>query len=244
MAYRYTFTDKWNDAWFSNLKPIEKLLFMYLCDNCNCAGFIEIILKKWIVDIGTDMRGLEGALKGLEKALIYSNDKSVIYIKTFLKHQKNLPLNEKNNAHKGILEKFDSVSHKFDIVDITDFIQRGLTGANEGLNSPYGNGKGNGKDKEGGMGEEKKTWRNDFETYLKICNEGYKNYNLDLTLIEDQKRMNPGVDVLLSIEKGYKNFWGTVAGWKHKKKSRSSEIDWKSTITNSIGINKVWKQKQ
>ena len=26
---------KWEDSWFSSLKQIEMLLFMYLCDNCN-----------------------------------------------------------------------------------------------------------------------------------------------------------------------------------------------------------------
>jgi len=31
-------------------------------------------------------------------------------------------------------------------------------------------------------------------------------------------------------------------GWKHKKKSRSKNIDWKSTLTNAISLNKVYKQ--
>ena len=44
MAYRFTDTNKWHDAWFSSLKPLEKLLFNYLCDNCDIAGFIEINL--------------------------------------------------------------------------------------------------------------------------------------------------------------------------------------------------------
>jgi hypothetical protein len=62
-------------------------------------------------------------------------------------------------------------------------------------------------------------------------------------LMKDQIRLNPGVDVRLSIEKGYKNFWGTEAGWKHKKKNRSKDIDWRSTIINSISLNKVYLPK-
>ena len=72
---------------------------------------------------------------------------------------------------------------------------------------------------------------------------GYKKFHENTDLIKDQERLNPGVDVLLSIEKGFKNFWGTEAGWKHKKKSKSATIDWQATIINSIGINKVYKPR-
>jgi hypothetical protein len=67
MAYRYTDTNKWNDTWYSNLRPIEKLLFNYLCDNCDCAGFLEINFKKWGSDIGYSQKEIEGALKGLTR---------------------------------------------------------------------------------------------------------------------------------------------------------------------------------
>ena len=39
--------------------------------------------------------------------------------------------------------------------------------------------------------------------------------------MKTQERLNPNIDVKLSLEKGYVNFWGTEAGWIHKKKSRS-----------------------
>lgn len=152
MAYRFTNTDKWNDAWFSNLKPIEKLLFNYLCDNCDCAGFIEIITKNWANDIGVEKKQIEGALKGLRRGLIYSKSEDCIYLRTFLKHQKNLPLNENNQAHKGIIKRFKLYSEKFEISDISIFISRGLEGASKGLESPYGIGNGIGSDN--GIGEE------------------------------------------------------------------------------------------
>lgn len=86
-------------------------------------------------------------------------------------------------------------------------------------------------------------WKTSFEIYLKECKEAYKNFMENKDFIKDQSRLNPGVNVPLSIEKGYKNFWGTEAGWKHKKKSRSKEIDWRSTIVNSISLNKVYLPK-
>lgn len=142
MAYRFTNTDKWSDAWFSNLKPTEKLLFNYLCDNCDIAGFIEINVKLWASFIGTDSRTIEGALKGLARGLIFSKNSECLYIKNFLKHQKNLPLNENNKAHKGIIKRFDLYSQKFDIQSIDEFLLRGYEGATKGLQSPTGNGNG------------------------------------------------------------------------------------------------------
>jgi hypothetical protein len=63
-------------------------------------------------------------------------------------------------------------------------------------------------------------------------------------LMAEQSRLNPNVNVPLSIEKGFTNFWGTEAGWKHKRKSKSVEIDWRTTIVNSISLNKVYFTKQ
>jgi len=147
MAYRYTNTDKWDDAWFANLKPIEKLLFIYLCDNCDIAGFIEVNIKKWSSDIGSEKKIIEGALKGLGRGLMYSDLNDCIYIRNYLKHQKNLPLNaERNQAHKGIIKRFELYQYKFKIENIIDFIE----GACKGLGSPYGNGN------IGGVGENAK----------------------------------------------------------------------------------------
>jgi len=149
MAYRYTDTEKWDDAWFTSLSQLQMLLFIYLCDNCNIAGFYEIKLKRASSDLNSSAETITGALEGLHRGLMWSADGETIYIRKFLKHQKNLPLNPNNNAHKGILEKFELYRHKFDIENIDDFIQ----GAMEGLTSPTGNGKGNGKGK--GKGKEK-----------------------------------------------------------------------------------------
>lgn len=87
------------------------------------------------------------------------------------------------------------------------------------------------------------TWRNDFDVYLKECKDSYRDFMTDPELLKTQQRLNPGINIKLSIEKGYTNFWGTEAGWKFKKQKRSKSIDWKSTIVNSIGMNKVYYTK-
>ena len=65
MSYRFTNTDKWNDSWFCELTQIQKLLFIYLCDNCDIAGFIEINYRRWANDLNSSNETIEGACKGL-----------------------------------------------------------------------------------------------------------------------------------------------------------------------------------
>jgi hypothetical protein len=235
MSYRYSNTEKWSDAWFANLKQIEMLLFVYLCDNCDIAGFIEVNLKRWSSDLGSSVETIQGAIKGLSRGIIESTDGECLFLRNFLKHQKNLPLNENNKAHIGILRRFDLYRHKFEFESITEFIE----GASKGLQSPSGNGNGIGNGKE-------EDWRENFSVYLTECNEAYNRLTKDPEYIKEQEYFNPNVNVLKSIWKGYKNFWGTEIGWKHKKKGRTKTIDWKSTITNSITLpaNKVYLTKE
>lgn len=157
MAYRFTNTDKWSDAWFSSLKQIEMLLFMYLCDNCDIAGFAEVNLKRWAADLNSTPDTIKGALMGLNKGIIFSSDENCIYLKNFLKHQKNLPINENNKAHIGILRRFELYRHKFDIQDINSFIESPIEGASKGLQSPTGNGIGIDNGIKGGVGEKEKS---------------------------------------------------------------------------------------
>lgn len=41
MAKRFTETNKWNDAWYRRLPCAAKLLWLWLCDNCDHAGVIS-----------------------------------------------------------------------------------------------------------------------------------------------------------------------------------------------------------
>lgn len=135
MSKRFTETDKWKDPSFLKLKPTEKLVWMYIMDNCNNAGFME-----WDADVcamftGMKLEHVEGAYEGLKRGFKGAKDSAWIYIPTFLKTQKNLPLNPENNAHKQIIALVEDMRPLF------ASIAKELIGAKKGLISPIGKGK-------------------------------------------------------------------------------------------------------
>lgn len=101
--------------------------------------------------------------------------------------------------------------------------------------------------KEGEEGKELilNTWRDDYQIYLKECKEAFVKFDSDKLMIEKQERLNPNVDIKLTIEKAYDKFWKTEAGWKNKKKAKTENIDWEATIKNAISVksNIVYKTK-
>jgi hypothetical protein len=133
MAKRFTDTEKWRDKWFRSLNPLEKLLFIYLVDNCDNAGVIEIDYSFWAYQVGCDNSEIIKAFNGLSKCTEVVGE--WCWIENFLRHQKNLPLNETNNAHKQILSLLDEHKNRF----ISSIKFQYFLGANKGLNRPIGN---------------------------------------------------------------------------------------------------------
>jgi len=129
---RFTAAEKWGDGWFSNLKPLEKLIFLYLTDKCDNAGFYEINYRIDPFVIGITKEEYEEALKHIKKCYITSNDGQKIWLRNYLKHQKNLPLNPENNAHKQIILFIQSNQTNFEY----DF---NILAPNKGLFRDLGN---------------------------------------------------------------------------------------------------------
>lgn len=147
----FTVSVKWNDEWFSNLKPLEKLVFLYLTDRCDNAGFFEINKRIDAFLIGISEDDFIAYLKTVRKCYVASRDGKKVWLKNFLKHQKNLPLNPENNSHKQIINIIMLNKENFQY----DF---NILGANEGLFSPTGKvivniGNSKGKVKGRGAGE-------------------------------------------------------------------------------------------
>ncbi len=153
MTIRFTLAEKWQDKWFRQLKPIEKLLFLYICDNCNIAGIWEIDLEQAAFSIGSELGVIQGAYKGLTRGYEQLNE-THIWVKNFLKHQRNLPLNPNNAAHAAIINlllPYKSLSENILQLLSTEDI-KGLT---RGLQSPLSISisKGKGKSRSKGNGK-------------------------------------------------------------------------------------------
>ena len=87
-----------------------------------------------------------------------------------------------------------------------------------------------------------KTWRDDFDIYKKELNTALIEMLNDKQWMLEREKFNPNVDIKLTLEKCYAEFWGVEKGWVHKKKSATNELDWKATMINAIKKNKVYKQ--
>ena len=116
MPKRFTDTDKYKDSWFIELEPMEKLLFYYLIDNVDNAGFYEFSFRHIQFHLGISKDEILGAAKGLARGLIGAveglKNGDVIYLKNFMRHQlkqdNKIALNPYNNYHLSIIKLFRS----------------------------------------------------------------------------------------------------------------------------------------
>lgn len=89
-------------------------------------------------------------------------------------------------------------------------------------------------------------WKTDFETYKKEAFEAGRDMVLDEVWIAERERYHPGLNIKLTLEKAWKDYWTTEAGWKNKKMKRTKTIDWKRTANNALSqkSNQVWKKRE
>lgn len=138
---RFTDTLKWDDSWFRNLPGCHKLVFLYVVDRCNNAGFWEVDEDAICWHTKIEPKHLEGAWKGLDRGI--KGASGWIWVRRFLHHQKNEPLNALNPAHKQIISLVVEQRERFkNCQEFQEFV-----GAYKGLLSPIGTGKGNGTGK-------------------------------------------------------------------------------------------------
>lgn len=98
---RFTETSKWDDPWFRGLKGFEKLVFLYVIDRCNNAGFWEMDQDGMVFQTKLSEANISGAWQGLVRGLIVRD--GWVWVRRFLRHQKNENLNPENNAHVQII---------------------------------------------------------------------------------------------------------------------------------------------
>lgn len=142
MSKRFSDTEKWTDNWFLELSPSAKLLFIFLADNCDIAGFYEKSDKMMSFFLGLTVEEINKASKELQKSVALVDN--VYFVKNFIYHQKNTPLNIGNNCHKSIIHRVNKRSIDFKEFYSNDILK--VLGADLGLTSHIGIGNGNSKD--------------------------------------------------------------------------------------------------
>lgn len=81
-----------------------------------------------------------------------------------------------------------------------------------------------------------KTWREDFSVYKADLDSAYQSLLSDATFASGRLKFYKNLDVCLSLEKAYTDYWNTEAGWKKKKASRSKDLNWTKTFVNAIDL--------
>ncbi len=95
MSKRFTCSEKWNKSWFGELPPIYKLLWVYILDNCDIAGFWDVNFRLASFCIGENIDP-EAAAKALDKQITIINGGKKWFVKDFIIFQ----YGSTENGHK------------------------------------------------------------------------------------------------------------------------------------------------
>lgn len=126
MPRRMTATEKWQDTWFRRLKPSQKLMWLWMLDQCDIAGTLDIDL-----DLASFVIGTKVTLEGFEGRVVHVTD-TRYWIPGFIEFQQGVKateLNPENKAHLGIVR----IIAKYNLLEVRE---SPLAGATEGLPSP------------------------------------------------------------------------------------------------------------
>lgn len=89
----------------------------------------------------------------------------------------------------------------------------------------------------------KEPWRESFDEYMKLVNEGAAALKADAKFRAEVERLQPNIDYDRTIDNCVLKYWGTETGWEKKRKSRTKKIDMKMTLRNSFDMNKLPKER-
>lgn len=119
MANRFTDTDKWKKAFLRGLQTPYKLLWLYICDDCNHAGIWEVDMDVACMRIGEQVNQ-EEALEQLGGKAIPFDGGQKWFIPSFIEFQYPGGLNPKNLAHGGaikILRKYGLINEELEVLN-------------------------------------------------------------------------------------------------------------------------------
>ena len=106
MARRFTESEKWTDPWFRALKPECKLAWLYLVDNCDCAGLIDLDRPLADFQIGFDVDWDRFLIECGSR--IHKLQTGKLWLVGFIEFQQGkTDLTSSNNCHAGIAKRLN-----------------------------------------------------------------------------------------------------------------------------------------
>jgi len=109
MAKRFTDTEKWKKPFIRGLHGAYKLLWLYICDDCDHAGIWQVDIEVAQIRIGEKIDSKE-AVKSFDEKIIIFDKGNKWFIPSFLEFQYPSGLNPDNRAHNSViilLEKYN-----------------------------------------------------------------------------------------------------------------------------------------
>jgi len=93
MTERNIDTGIWADAWFQDLDPPRKLLFIYLWTNphCSSAGMYQISARTIAFDTGLSLEEIPSLLESLAPKVRWYQSESLLWVPNFLRRQSRSP---------------------------------------------------------------------------------------------------------------------------------------------------------
>jgi hypothetical protein len=145
MGKRFTDTEKWKKPFLRGLEAPYKLLWLYICDDCDHAGIWQVDLEVAEIRIGEKLCQSK-ALAVLNDKIISLDNDTKWYIPSFIEFQYPSGLSQNNKAHVNIIKILEKYKNEIDIIKP---LASPLQGAKEygiGIGIGLGNGLGIGID--------------------------------------------------------------------------------------------------
>jgi hypothetical protein len=247
MSKRDTDTRLWEEDWFLSLPGADQLWWFWIKDHCDHAGIYRpnVRLYKAVTGFEITSEFMSAVNSDKERIRILPNGKWWI-VGFCLFHYPSL--NTKNRFHKSVIDTLlkngidpGSTGCKIDgdsVVSIARVISESLSRPSR----PKEKEKEEVESALPGFPEEYQSrpeWKDNYNVYLKECEEAFDKWHDDWVWIEERKVFMPkGMSIQKTLEKAFLSFWGTEAGWHHCKKKKTKKINWARTILNCLDMPK------
>ena len=106
MSAVFSAADKWEEPWHESLSNNAKVLYDYLYDTADNAGFKPVNKKIWCVYTGLDLDEINVVIDELKELVIIEN--GVAWIKHHLEYNRNVDILTQNNAKAKIRKIYEA----------------------------------------------------------------------------------------------------------------------------------------